>query len=118
MRDAELIELARAYVALSNAHRPALIAAMFDHHSSYHSAAFGQFDGVQAIIEMMSGFFQRYPDVHWQAQNFRVSGTIVSFDFSMQASEAGTGALLQRSGVESIDFDAQGIIRKLVVRNL
>lgn len=113
-----MIELARAYVALSNAHRPALIATMFDANSCYHSAALGQFNGVEAIIEMMTAFFQRYPDVHWQAQNYRLDDNRVSFDFSISASEAETGASLQRSGIESIEFDTQGIIRELEVQNL
>ena len=118
MQDDELIELAKAYVALSNAHRAALIAMMFDARSSYHSAALGQFNGVDSIIDMMTGFFQRYPDVRWQAQNYRVDDNRVSFDFSMRASEAETDASLQRSGVESIEFDTRGMIRKLEVRNL
>ena len=47
MTDQELIELARAYVALSNAHHLELILAMFEEESIYTSSAVGQFKGCQ-----------------------------------------------------------------------
>lgn len=115
MTDVEMIELARAYVALSNAHRLQLIGAMFDKNSVYTSSALGQFHGAIAIAEMMTGFFARYPDVHWYADNYRNDDSWVKFDFTMTAGESGSGESLKRAGSEKIKFDQQGFISRLEV---
>ena len=46
------------------------------------------------------------------------SGRRVSFDFSLQATDAETGERLQRSGVEHISYDDRGLIKKLEVMAL
>ena len=115
MTDTELIELARAYVALSNSHRVDLIMPMFATGARYSSCAVGEHRGRAAIGDMMHGFFSRYPDAHWLASNFRCSDHRVSFDFTMRATEADSGELLERSGVEQVDFTADGSIKHLSV---
>ena len=65
MTEIESIELARAYVALSNAHRVDLILPLFHAEAVYLSSAIGEFIGAQAIGTMMRGFFNSYPDVYW-----------------------------------------------------
>ncbi|MDH3218223.1 MAG: nuclear transport factor 2 family protein [Gammaproteobacteria bacterium] len=117
MTDTELIELARAYVALSNSHRVELILPMFATGARYTSASLGEFRGQAAIGDMMHGFFADYPDAHWQASNYRCDDHQVSFDFTLSATAAGDGSLLQRQGVEHIAFTAEGSIKKLVVES-
>ena len=71
MTATEALELARAYVALSNAHRVDLIGPMFATDAVYRSSAVGEYHGTQAIIEMMRSFFERFPDVFWQCGHYR-----------------------------------------------
>lgn len=115
MTKIESIELARAYVALSNAHRIELILPMFAAGAVYTSSAVGEFNGPIEIGNMMQGFFARYPDVFWLAENFRFDNSRVTFDFGLQANAADSDEHLQRQGVEHIEFDRHGLIRKLEV---
>jgi hypothetical protein len=115
MTKIESIELARAYVALSNAHRVELIQPMFAAGAVYTSSAVGEFVGPIAIGDMMQGFFARYPDVFWLAEKFRYDNGRVTFDFGMQANAADSGEHLQRQGIEHIEFDRHGLIKKLEV---
>ena len=115
MSETETIELARAYVALSNSHRTDFIIALFTDDAVYSSSAVGEFHGRAAIGGMMRGFFTRYPDVFWSCSNFTCNVNEVSFDFSLQAVDAETGAALQRSGTERIVYDDLGLIKRLEV---
>jgi hypothetical protein len=115
MTKIESIELARAYVALSNSHRVELILPMFASGAVYTSSVVGEFIGPIAIGGMMQAFFARYPDVFWLAENFRYDNSRVTFDFGLQATAADSGEHLQRQGIEHIKFDRHGLIRKLEV---
>ncbi len=114
MTDNELTELSKAYVALCNAHRIDLILPMFATGARYSSNAVGEYHGKAAIGDMMHGFFSEYPDVGWQADNFRCEAHQVSFDFEMSAA-ADSDNPLRRLGVERIEFTADGSIKKLQV---
>jgi hypothetical protein len=116
MTDTELIELAKAYIALSNAHRVDLIMPMFTAGAGYTSDAAGEHRGRAAIGDMMHGFFSKYPDAHWQPTNFRCDDHCVSFDFTLAATEVTSGDSLARSGVEEVEFTADGSIKKLSVK--
>ncbi len=115
MTELESIELAKAYVALSNAHRVELILPMFAVDAVYTSSAVGEFIGANAIGDMVRGFFAHYPDAFWLAENYRFDNGRVSFDFGLQASASDSGEQLQRQGIEHIEFDRQGLIIKLEV---
>ena len=117
VNESERVELAKAYVALSNSHRLELIFAMFGAQASYHSANVGVFTGKAAIASMMTEFFARFPDVHWQADNYRCTQNgDVQFDFEMNATDVASGENIQRAGVEEIRFAADGLILRLEVR--
>ncbi len=115
MTDIELIELTKAYVALSNSHRIDLIMPMFAAGARYTSTAVGEHRGRAAIGDMMHGFFNKYSDVHWQATDYRCTDHYVSFDFTMAAKETITGESLARSGLEQFEFTADGSIKKITV---
>jgi hypothetical protein len=116
MTETEALELARAYVALSNSHRPELIIPLFAEDAVYSSSAVGEFRGPAAIGNMMRGFFKRYPDVFWLCTNFSYHRERVDFDFSLQAIDAESGAPLLRSGAERIYYDDRGSIKRLEVQ--
>lgn len=115
MTDSELIALAKAYIALSNSHRVDLIMPMFAAGARYSSSATGKHRGRATIGDMMHGFFNKYPDAHWHATNFRCEDHRVDFDFTLTATEASSGARLARSGSEQVEFTADGAIKKLTV---
>ncbi len=54
MNDLEQIDLAKAYVALSNAHRLEFIVPMFAHGGMYRSSNVGEFKGRKAIDRLRS----------------------------------------------------------------
>lgn len=112
----EYAELAKAYVALSNSHLLGNILSLFRDDAIYQSSATGNFSGREEIGEMMSRFFARYPDVYWQAHNYRSdeTGTVI-FEFVMQGTSVESGEVISRSGIETIQFDARGAIARLSV---
>jgi len=116
MTEIEALELSRAYVALSNAHRVELILPLFSNDAVYTSSALGEFAGPGAIGEMMQEFFNAYPDAFWLAENYRFDKNRVTFDFSLQANAATSGEHLQRQGIERIEFDDRGLISRLEVK--
>lgn len=118
MNATERIELAKAYVALSNAHRLELILSLFADQATYHSPHVGEFKGKAAIGEMMAEFFSRFPDVHWNTYEYTCTeNEAVEFEFQMAAIEALTGRNIERGGIERIEFTDEGHIFRLEVRN-
>ncbi|MCP4391894.1 MAG: nuclear transport factor 2 family protein [Gammaproteobacteria bacterium] len=115
MTDTELIELAKAYVALSNSHRIDLIMPMFAAGARYTTTTGGVFRGRAAIGDMTKGFFKRYPNAHLHATNYRCADHGISFDFTMTANDASSGDVIERSGNEQFEFTADGSIKKITV---
>jgi len=115
MTDNELIEITRAYVALSNAHRVDLIMPMFSAGALYLSSTAGEHRGRAAIGDMMHGFFDHHVDVYWQTENFRCVDHCVSFDFTMTAGATDDSEAIERKGVERVEFTADGAIKKITV---
>ncbi len=117
MTDTELIELAKAYVALSNSHRVDLIMPMFAAGARYISTAGDEFRGRAAIGDMTHSFFKRYPDAHLHATNYNCTDHRVSFDFTLTANDASSGDRLERSGHEQFEFTADGSIKTITVES-
>jgi hypothetical protein len=118
MNESEQIESAKAYVALSNAHRLEFILPMFADGATYHSPHVGEFIGRNAIGEMMADFFSRFPDVRWNALEYRCTEKgVVRFKFEMFATEALTGKSVERRGTERIEFTDEGHISRLEVKS-
>ena len=115
MTDIELIELTKAYVALSNSHRTDLIMPMFAAGARYTTTTGGVFRGRAAIADMTKGYFKRYPNAQLHASNYQCTDNRVSFDFTMTADEAGSGEAIERSGNEQFEFTADGSIKKITV---
>ncbi len=115
MTDTELIELAKAYVALSNSHRVDLIMPMFAAGARYISTAGDEFRGRATIGDMTHSFFKRYPDAQLHATNYRCADHCVSFDFTMTAHDDASGDGLEWRGLEQFEFTADGSIKKIAV---
>ena len=115
MTDTELIELAKAYVALSNSHRIDLIMPMFATGARYTTTTGGIFRGRAAIADMTQDYFKRYPNAHLLASKYQCSDNRVSFDFTIKANEASSGDSIEHSGNEQLEFTADGSIKKITV---
>ncbi len=115
MTDIELIELTKAYVALSNAHRIDLIMQMFAAGARYTTTTGGVFRGRAAIADMTQGYFRRYPNAHLHTSNYQCADNSVSFDFTMKANDVDSGEEIEHSGNEQFEFTADGSIKKITV---
>jgi len=112
----EKVQLAKAYVALSNSHHLELVFGMFTEDAVYQSANVGEFTGLAEIKGMMNDFFAKFPDVHWDTRAFQcLEGGTVCFDFELLATNAQSGEQIRRSGSEEIVFNESGYISRLVV---
>ena len=111
------IDLAKDYVARSNAHDLSRILRMFHDTATYTSPHVGQFSSREEIGEMMKEFFGAYPDVAWEAVGYyKISDAIVEFEFLMRATEAATGDRIERDGIERIEFTDSGLISHIAIR--
>jgi limonene-1,2-epoxide hydrolase len=106
----EWIEKAQGYVAASNAHDLACIRQMLAADCSYDSEGVGRHDGVEAIIAMMRAFFGSNPDVHWQADGYRLKPGCVEFDFIITLNAKNS------SGMERVYFGTDDLISRIEVR--
>ncbi len=112
----EFIELAKAYVALSNAHALNLISNMFTDNAKYQSTRVGELSGKAEIGTMMEQFFTRYPDVFWSVNQYRyMAKGRIEFDFTLVANDAESGQLIESKGIEGIQFNHAGLIELIQV---
>ena len=110
------IELAKTYIALSNSHNLKAIKAMFVSDATYHSSYVGEYKGSAAIHAMITSFFTRFPDVQWDASEYRFIGDEgVEFDFVMTATDAAFNEPVKRHGTECIYFTPDNMIRHISV---
>ena len=116
LKQSEYIELAKAYVALSNAHALEFVFPMFVESAIYQSSSVGSYNGRADIENMMTGFFASFPDVHWLVTEYRfVSEGRVEFNFVMTATQAESGESIKREGLETIQFNEDGFIGSIRV---
>jgi hypothetical protein len=110
------IEQAKAYVEYSNAHDVERIAPMLAAAATYHSSNVGKFETRASILEMMTGFFTRFPDVTWSVLEYvHDDESSVYFDFVLTALDTQTGETIERRGHERIDFTPSGLIEHIEV---
>ena len=118
MNHSEQIELSKAYVALSNAHRVELILPMFAESIHYDSSNVGSFKGKDAIEEMMTEFFTGFPDVRWDIVDYQmIEKGLVGFEFIMTATDIANGQTIERVGLEQIEFTDEGLISCITVKH-
>lgn len=116
MNKQEPIQWAKNYVALSNDHNIPLIKTLFVDNATYHSAYFGEYQGSDAIHAMMTTFFARFPDAHWEVTEYReIEDNGVEFAFTMTGADASSGEQVKRQGLERIYFTPDGLIKHIAV---
>ena len=112
----EYIELAKAYVALSNAHQLEVVFAMIAESAQYQSSTVGEYHGKSAVEAMMTTFFTQFSDVYWFVSDYRyVRKGLVEFDFFMTATDVDSQEIIERKGLETIQFNTDGQIDAIQV---
>lgn len=110
------IERARKYVRLSNDHDLSGIKGLFADDATYHSEYFGTYQGSDAIHVMMTSFFARFPDAHWEITEYRNNKQNgAEFTFVMTGTDISTGEPVRRHGLERIYFTSTGLIQHIAV---
>ncbi|MCP4329591.1 MAG: nuclear transport factor 2 family protein [Alphaproteobacteria bacterium] len=111
MPQQDYLELARTYVARSNAHDLSAILPMFDSGAVYRSSRVGEHVGREAIGAMMGSFFERFPDVVWKVPTYGETGPrTIGFGFVMRATDQDSGESIKVHGHERIEFTRDGLI--------
>ena len=106
-----ITNLAQQYVERSNRHILDDVFPLFEVHATYHTSQFGAFEGIESIKKMMSGFFMKFPDVHWAVETYTLeSDDTVVFNFVMKGTDRETGNKIERHGRERIRFSEAGFI--------
>ena len=112
-----VLELARRYTAFANAHDLDGCESMFAVDMDYVSDGVGEHHGSSAIRRMMDDYFAARPDVHWQDGPYRqVAADAAAFDFVMTGTDPATAKPFRRTGVETVSFNASGMIRRIEVK--
>ncbi|GFS06376.1 SnoaL-like domain-containing protein [Elysia marginata] len=117
MTETERVEMTRAYIALSNAHRLEQTLFLFEDDATYYSDYVGAFDGKAAIARMMEAFYQRCPDIYWQVEEYRYSNSedAVTFEFIRHATDRESGEPVSAAGRDIVRFSDRGLIRRVEV---
>jgi hypothetical protein len=68
-----MLAAAADYVEKSNRGQVAECLAMFAPDAVYGSTTVGGHQGIEAISAMMTGFFSKFPAVHWEVQEYALS---------------------------------------------
>ncbi len=116
MNNKDPIMLAKNYVTLSNEHSLEHIKLLFAADATYHSAYFGEYHGRDAIHAMMTDFFTRFSDAHWEVAQYRsIENNGAEFAFTMTGADASSGERVERHGLERIYFTPDGLIKHIAV---
>ena len=117
MTETERVEMTRAYIALSNAHRLEQTLSLFEEDATYYSDYVGSFDGKAAIARMMEAFYQRCPDIYWQVEKYQYSNSegAVTFEFIRHATDRESGEPVSAAGRDIVRFSDRGLIRRVEV---
>lgn len=112
----EKCEIANTYVEYSNNHDVKGLEAMLEKQAIYDSDHVGNFHGVTAIIEMMTSYFELFPDARWQVKKYALGlDGRVEFTYLLTATNKETGEKINRKGEERITMSPGGLISYIEV---
>ena len=117
---ANVLRLTKRYLYLSNQHDLPAVFAMFAQTATYSSVGVGSHAGRVAIESMMSKFFAERRDIRWECADtsFVVQDRSVSFDFLATHTDAATGAVVRRTGHETLRFNEADEIEHVQVERI
>ena len=79
-----LIASARRYVEKSNCGDVGACLAMFAPNAVYGSTTVGGHEGIEAITDMMTSFFSKFPAVNWQVEEYKISNVSFTTKIALQ----------------------------------
>lgn len=106
----DAVSIAKVYVDLSNRHDVDRIGSLLTDDAVYRSERVGRFEGREAILEMMRGFFEGYPEVRWD-----VDEVVTQPDGSARFAYVISGSGLTGGGEETIRISPEGRITEIEV---
>ncbi|MGL3605589.1 nuclear transport factor 2 family protein [Rhizobium sp. G187] len=90
----------------------------FAEDAAYISAGTGPKVGRDAILVAFRAYFETYPDqIAWNDRVEQVDSHVARSYWNLKATHAQTGQPLERTGVETIEFDHGGRIIKVLVED-
>jgi len=104
------LEVAQLYFALSNKSDFEGIAQLMTPETHYKSETTGEFQGVNAILDMQKAFHGRFSKLHWKVNSVsQVDEDTVCFDYDFVGTKDG-GEQIASTGLEYITVQNQKII--------
>lgn len=113
----DLLALTSRYHEALNAYDEATVKAMFAPGAVYISKGVnGRIEGRDAILAAFTAYFREHPDQHAEDEGVEIlSPTRVRFAWRLEATSASTGRRVTRRGVETVTYDAEGLISHVEV---
>ena len=114
----KLIILCQDYINNSNNHNVDLCLKDFNDNTEYVSSAVGLYKGKAMISNMMKGYFDKFPNVHWDVKNYMKSlqyQNAIEFNFIRTGCQNNDGQNIIAEGNECIIFDDNTQISKVIV---
>ena len=113
------VALVERYHAALNAYEAAEVAAMFSAVAVYASPGVnGRIEGRDAIIAAFSAYFAEHPDQRAEDEEItHVGPHEARAVWRLQATARSTGQRVTRRGIETVRFDAQGLILSVEVED-
>jgi len=111
------LEVTKKYFELSNNRRLDEVFVLFAEDATYSSDNTGLYFGVSEIRQMMTGFFNSFPELFWEATTIEeVKPNIVEVSFTLKSTDK-TGKQASTSGIERVVV-VNDKIRHIEVRNV
>lgn len=113
------VALVRRYHAALNAYDEKTVTPMFSPHAVYVSPGVnGRIEGREAIITAFSAYFAEHPGQHGEDESIaRLSPHQARAVWRLEATAKSTGRRISRRGVETVSFDAAGLILAVEVED-
>ena len=84
----------------------------------YVSAGLDAVSGKAQILASLAQYFEDHPDHQaWDEEVWAVDGWRAASRWGLRAANKRTGTAIHRSGLESITFDEEGMIRRIDVED-
>ena len=115
----DILKLADQYYAAMNNFDFAALEKMFAEDAEYHSSGIGGLYGRPAIMEAMRAYFKEFSDQVSANDSIELlSPTSVRAHWHLHATTKSSGRKVTRKGIETIHFDAKGLITTVEVKDV
>ena len=115
----DLLKLAERYYTALKDFDYATLEKIFAEDAEYHSSGIGGLYGRPAIIEAMRAYFHEFSDQVSTNDSIEIlSETSVRTHWRLQATTKSSGRKVKRQGIETMHFNAKGLITTVEVQDV